>query len=118
MPGRLSARDGWPHARRLHRGREDSMSQGGMIALAAMLAATPGVAFAQGLITERNLSEDAAIAVATGALKKCRADGFVVTVTVLDQGGRVKVVLHDDKGRPHTIEHSLRKAYTALTYRR
>jgi uncharacterized protein GlcG (DUF336 family) len=38
-------------------------------------------------------------------------------VTVLDRSGQTKVVLHDDGANPHTIENSLRKAYTSLTFR-
>ncbi len=40
-----------------------------------------------------------------------------MTVTVLDRTARTRVVLHDDGANPHTIENSLRKAYTSLTFR-
>jgi uncharacterized protein GlcG (DUF336 family) len=39
-------------------------------------------------------------------------------LTVLDQAGRTKAVVNDDHGHLHTLEHSLRKAYTTLTYHR
>jgi uncharacterized protein GlcG (DUF336 family) len=94
------------------------MKQCRMSTLAVIVSLLAGAASAQTLLTERNLSQDAALEAASAALKKCRADGYQVSVTVIDQSGRTKVMLHDDKGRPHTIEHSLRKAYTALTYRR
>ncbi len=70
----------------------------------------------QTLTNERTLTHDAALMAATTALKKCRADGLHTSVTVLDAAGRTKVVLSDDGARPHTVEHSLRKAYTSLTY--
>jgi len=40
-----------------------------------------------------------------------------VSITVLDPAGRTKLALRDDGAAPHSVEHSLRKAYTALTYR-
>lgn len=84
---------------------------------AVTLALATAAANAQAVISERSLSTDAAIEAATAALKHCRQNGFPVAVTVLDQAGRTKVVVSDDRGRLHTLEHSLRKAYTALTYR-
>ena len=33
-----------------------------------------------------------------------------MSVTVVDQAGRAKVVVRDDGAAPHTAEHSLRKA--------
>jgi uncharacterized protein GlcG (DUF336 family) len=82
------------------------------------LVLAAGTVRAQAVISERSLSTDAAIEAATAALKQCRQDGYQVAVTVLDQAGRTKAVVSDDHGRLHTVEHSLRKAYTALTYRR
>ncbi len=73
---------------------------------------------AQTLVTERTLSFSAAREAATAALEQCRKDGSRVTVTVLNRSGRTLVVLHDDNTNPHTIENSLRKAWTALTYRK
>lgn len=84
--------------------------------LLASLATTPCAQGAQTLISERSLSLDAAQEVARGAVEECRKDGHHVTVTVLDQAGRTIVMLRDDGARPHSVEHSLRKAYTALTY--
>ena len=84
--------------------------------LAATLAMAPCAHGAQTLINERTLSVDAAQEVARGALEQCRKDGHKVTVTVLDHAARTKVMLRDDGSRPHAVEHSLRKAYTALTY--
>lgn len=69
------------------------------------------------VISERTLSVDAAREAAVAALEHCRKDGTQVTVTVLDRAGRTKVVLRDDGSNPHSVEHSYRKAYTALTYR-
>ena len=71
---------------------------------------------AQTVVNERTLSVMAANEAALAALEHCRKDGHRVTVTVIDQAGRTKVVLRDDGSRPHALEHSYRKAYTALSY--
>ena len=84
--------------------------------LALGLFVVPCAESAQTLVNERTLSVDAALEIATGALANCRPHGVPVTITVLDHAARVKVVLRDDGANLHSSEHSLRKAYTALTY--
>ncbi len=74
-------------------------------------------ASSQGLIVERSLSLASSLEVATAALEFCKKDGYKVTITVLNGAGRTAVILNDDGAPPHTIEHSLRKAYTAYTAR-
>ena len=70
------------------------------------------------LVTQKALSIEAALSIANGALDKCRADGYRVSLTVLDASGLVKVQVRGDGTGPHTLEHSRRKAYTALTFKR
>jgi uncharacterized protein GlcG (DUF336 family) len=82
-----------------------------------ILAGLPCAAGAQAVLTERTLAAMAANEAAVAALEQCRKEGHRVTVTVLDHAGRTKVVLRDDGANPHTVQHSLNKAYTALTYR-
>jgi len=85
--------------------------------LALALAGMPlSLQAAQTLVTERTLSVDAALEVASAALEHCRKEGSRVTITVLDHAARTKVVLREDGANLHSTEHSLRKAYTALTY--
>jgi len=84
---------------------------------AAAIALFPCAAMAQtAFVTERSLAVSAAMELATAALEACRKHGSQVTITVLDHAGRTKVVLRDDGANPHSVEHSYRKAYTALTY--
>ena len=86
--------------------------------LAAVLATLSGAAVAQqGLISERGISLNAAMELATAALERCRADGYKVTITVLNRHARTALVLSDDGVTPHTIENSYRKAYTTFTTR-
>ena len=86
------------------------------IVLAASLALASGLAAAQGAtFTERNLTLDAAMELAKTGLEACRANGYKVTVTVLNRHARTSVILSDDGINPHTVENSMRKAYTAFT---
>jgi len=82
-----------------------------------LIALGPRIADAQALFSERNISLNAAIEAATASLERCRADGYKVTVTVLNRHARTSVVLSDDGVNPHTIENSMRKSYTAFTMR-
>ena len=83
----------------------------------AVAFAAGGASAQQGVISERSISANAALELATASLERCRADGYKVTVTVLNRHARTSVVISDDGVNPHTIENSLRKAYTAFTTR-
>jgi uncharacterized protein GlcG (DUF336 family) len=83
---------------------------------AALLAAGPSSILAQGLITQKALSVEMAQAIVQGTIEKCRADGFHVSVSVIDGGGLLKAFARDEGTGPHTIDLSRRKAYTALTF--
>src|SRR5262245_33360494 len=85
--------------------------------ISILLALVPSLVSAQAVLTERTISTTAALEAARAALEHCRTDGSRVTVTVLDHAARIKVVLSDDGASPHGRQHSLNKAYTALTYR-
>ena len=89
-----------------------------IVAAAALLAAGAITAQAQGLPAQKVLTMDAASAIAHAAVDKCRADGYRVSVTVIDTGGMLKAFMRDDGSGPHTVDFSRRKAYTALTFRR
>ena len=86
-------------------------------AFAATLAAASAGAGAQALAAERTLTMNAALELASAALERCRADGFKVTINVINRHARTMVVLSDDGVNPHTVENSYRKAYTAFTTR-
>ena len=88
-----------------------------LIAAAFAVIVASGAASAQGLVTQRGLSVNAAIELAQAALERCRADGYKVTITVLNHHATTSVVRSDDGVNPHTVENNLRKAYTAFTTR-
>jgi uncharacterized protein GlcG (DUF336 family) len=83
------------------------------IAVAAVLSSS---AYAQGLITERDLSLAMAQAIANGAMDKCKEMGFKVSVVVVDRDAVPIVVLRGDGAGLHTPEGADRKAYTARTF--
>ena len=85
--------------------------------LALLLSCVPAAVQAESVAAERTISADGALEALHAALAQCRKEGQKVSVTVVDASGRVKASLRDDGAAPHTDVHSLRKAYTALSYR-
>ena len=72
------------------------MKAGKWMLLAAALAAVPCTAGAQqAVVSERTLSLNAAMEMATVALEACRKEGYKVTITVLNRAARTKVELDD-----------------------
>lgn len=69
------------------------------------------------LKTEKVLSYEAAKVIATTAVETCEAKGYHVSVTVVNRDGDTIAQLRGDDARPHTLENSRRKAYTANTFR-
>jgi uncharacterized protein GlcG (DUF336 family) len=87
------------------------------LAILATGALVPCLASGQSLQSERTISLNAAIEMGSASLERCRADGYKVTITVLNRHARTALVLSDDGASPHTVENSMRKAYTAFTTR-
>ena len=69
------------------------------------------------LLTHKDLSLALATTIAQTALDKCTAEGYGVSVVVVDRAGATIVALRGDKAGPHTMENARRKAYTAMTFR-
>jgi len=69
------------------------------------------------LLSHRDLSVSIATAIAQTALEKCTAQGYGVSVVVVNRAGETIVALRGDNSGPHTLENARRKAYTALTFR-
>ena len=85
----------------------------GVLTVAALLTAQ---ADAQ-VLTQKNISEAMAQAVASAALAQCQSMGYKVSVVVIDRDGLQVVMLRGDGAGLHTPEGADRKAYTARTYR-
>lgn len=83
----------------------------------ALLCSSAFAQGAAGLVSERSISADTAVELALASLARCRADGFKVTVTVINRSTRIAAQVSDDGVNPHTLENAYRKAYTAFTTR-
>jgi uncharacterized protein GlcG (DUF336 family) len=69
------------------------------------------------LLQHKDLTASIAMAIAETAQATCKANGYSVSVTVVGRIGEVILQVRGDDSNPHTMENSLRKAYTARTTR-
>jgi uncharacterized protein GlcG (DUF336 family) len=84
----------------------------------AILALLATAAMAEsGTYATRNLTPETALKAAQAAMAKCRAEGFQVTVAVVDRSGITQVVLRDRFAPPHTADTAQRKAATAINFK-
>lgn len=61
------------------------------------------------------LNLDTAQQLANAAMAKCSADGYNVSVSVVDASGLTRVQLRADHAGPHTLESSRKKAFTSAS---
>lgn len=81
------------------------------------LIASGSVAISQELIDEKALPLTLAQKAANSAREKCEADGYRVSVAVVDSGGNLKTLIKSDGAGPHTTDSSFKKAYTSSSLR-
>jgi uncharacterized protein GlcG (DUF336 family) len=86
--------------------------------LAVMGAALSGSAFAQGLPSQKVLTADVAQTIAQEAIAACRANGYKVSVRVVDSGNVLKAFLRDDGAVLATVTLSEMKANSAMAFGR
>jgi uncharacterized protein GlcG (DUF336 family) len=86
------------------------------IAGLALIGATVGSANAQ-LIAHKDLSVTTAVTIAQTAVQTCKAQGYNVSAHVLGRAGEVLVAMRGDDTGPHTLENSMKKAWTARAQR-
>jgi len=84
---------------------------------AAVLAVSFAAPASAQLLDHKDLSLATALTIATTAADTCKAQGNLVSVTVVGRQGEILVMLRGDNSSPHTVENSRRKAYTARTFR-
>jgi uncharacterized protein GlcG (DUF336 family) len=84
---------------------------------AAILALALGAktAGAAPLLEQKVLPLSLATEAAHAAVAACRQKGFQISVAVTDQDGLARVLMRDDGAGPHTLDSSLKKAYTAAS---
>jgi uncharacterized protein GlcG (DUF336 family) len=70
------------------------------------------------LVTHKDLSLAMAVTIAQTAIATCKANGYAVSANVVGRGGEVIVAMRGDNTGPHTIENSMKKAYTSKAQRR
>lgn len=87
------------------------------LAVLSAACAAVGHSAAQGVVTQRILSLDAARVIAEAALVACTSRGFHTTVAVVDRSGNLLALLRDEQASPATIDMARGKAYTALVFR-
>ncbi|HWD59260.1 MAG TPA: heme-binding protein [Stellaceae bacterium] len=90
------------------------MMRHALIGASLALAALPAQAQ---LLTHKDLSLALALEIAKTAYDQCTAQGYGVSVVVVDRAGDTLVALKGDRAGPHTLENARRKAYTARTFR-
>jgi uncharacterized protein GlcG (DUF336 family) len=88
------------------------------VATFVLVGAFSMTALSQDLLTQKVISVAMAPPMAQAAIMQCRADGYRISATILDNGGNLKVVIRDDGAGLGTLDLSHRKAYSALIFRR
>ncbi len=80
-----------------------------------VLSLIAGLASAQSVRTEKNMSLELANQIASATVAACTAAGYNVSATVVDRAGTVRAVQRADNAGPHTLEASRLKAYTSAS---
>jgi uncharacterized protein GlcG (DUF336 family) len=83
---------------------------------ATLLAGILAAAAHANLLTQKSMPASVALAMAEAAFESCTKQGYHVSVNVVGRNGEVLVAIRGDGAAPHTMENSLRKAYTAFTF--
>ena len=89
----------------------------GISLAAAFAGGLTGSASAQ-LVTHKDLTTAIAMTMAETAVAACKAQGYNVSAHVVGRHGEVLVAMRGDNTGPHTLENSMKKAYTANAQRR
>ncbi len=89
----------------------------GVSLAAAFACGLAGSAHAQ-LVTHKDISTAMAMTMAETAIETCKTNGYKVSANVLGRNGEVIVAMRGDDTGPHTLENSMKKAYTAKAQRR
>lgn len=88
------------------------------ISLAVAIACSfAGSANAQ-LVAHKDISAAMALTMAETAVATCKTNGYNVSANVVGRNGEVIVAMRGDNTGPHTLENSMKKAYTARAQRR
>lgn len=86
-------------------------------AAAVLLCAAFGAQAQEVTFTSKSLTPETALTAAQAALAQCRKDGYQVAVAVVDKSGLPQVLLRDRYAGAHTVEVSVNKAWTAVSFK-
>ncbi|MBJ7474729.1 MAG: heme-binding protein [Betaproteobacteria bacterium] len=84
----------------------------GLLALASFCISTQAQ-----LLARKDLTAALAITITQTAIATCKANGYNVSVTIVGRAGEIISQVRGDNTGPHTVENSMRKAYTSRTFR-
>src|ERR1700693_5222867 len=88
------------------------------LSLASALACGAATTANAQLLVHKDLSLAMATTMATTAIETCKGQGYNVSVHVLGREGQVILGLRNELAGAATMENSMKKAYTASTFRR
>ena len=88
------------------------------ISLAAAFAGGLTVSASAQLVTHKDLTTGMAMTMAETAIQTCKQQGYNVSANVVGRTGQVLVAMRGDNTGPHTLENSMKKAYTANAQKR
>jgi uncharacterized protein GlcG (DUF336 family) len=88
------------------------------VATLVLVGAFSIAALSQDLLTQKVIPMEIAQTIAQAAVLQCRANGYRVSATILDNGGALKAFVRDDGAGLGTIDISHKKAYTSLVFGR
>jgi uncharacterized protein GlcG (DUF336 family) len=94
------------------------MKIGYVVMLVAAAFTLPAGVSAQGLPTQKVLTVDVAQTMAQAAMLQCRANGYKVTVTVVDSANLLKALLRDDGAGMASLEIGLQKTNSVMHWGR
>lgn len=85
---------------------------------AGLLGFTHGNVLAAELPRESVLPVALAVQAAQIGMEKCKADGYRVSVAVVDRAGILRALVREDGAGSHTVDSSRKKAYTSASLKR
>ena len=89
-----------------------------IVVLAAGAAMMTASASAQGLPSQKVVTVELAQTMAQAAMARCRADGYKVSVLVVDSLNAAKAFVRDDGASASTVEVAKMKATSTMLYNR
>lgn len=88
-----------------------------LAAAAALVGLAASAVAEDATFTVKTITPEAALKAANAALARCRAEGFQVTVAVVDRSGVLQALVRDRFASPGSVDLAQRKAQTSANFR-